>query len=370
MHGFHWFGIHVLAAALLIGCQSGSPSAPGSAAAQPAAPSVAGAPPGAEPEKDAWEQVVAAARAEGQVLLYVNPGTRPFMEHAIPAFQQEYGVQAEPVYMSGREVEERLYAEHGAGQYRADIVSAANASAYGLYKTGLLETINLPNTRAITERLRHIGPVGTYYPQYVDPYGILVNIQQVPPERLPTRWADLLDPYYRGKIVLHDPTTAGGGNTWLGLVHETPGLGRPYLEQLARQDLLMVQQPTQVESMIARGERSIGLPIGLRALALQRGAPIQYVAPQEGVFLIVSSVAVAKNAPHPNAARVWANFMLSKRAQEWWHQQANYTPVREDVQPEQSEVNLANVQLMGGVGFWPPDQSPHWLEVARSIFRH
>ena len=358
-----------LAAGLLmlffvLGCQ---PSAGGPSSAPPAASPAATA----NESPDAWERTLAAAKQEGRLLLITNPGHRGFVEHAAPIFQQEHGIQVEAVYMNGRETVERILAEYGAGQVRTDVAVGGETNLYPVVQTGVLEPFTVPNVAGISERLREaIGPDNSYYPQMLNVYALLVNTQIIPQERVPRRWADLLDPYYRGKMVVHNPGTSGGGNNWLSAVHEVPELGRPYLERVAQQDVLIVQDPAGVEATVARGERPLGVPAGGRALLTQAGAPLQWVIPEEGVAFSIQNISIPKNAPHPNAARVWANFVLSKRAQEWWYQFGNYTPVRGDVELERPEYNLANLPLLGGKGYRPPQEAPQWLTVGKQIFAH
>jgi iron(III) transport system substrate-binding protein len=301
--------------------------------------------------------------------MITNPGHRGVVERAVPAFQQEYGIEVEVTYMNGREASERLLAEYGAGQVRTDAVVSGDSNFWSVAQTGALDSYTVPNAAAISERLQaSIGPDNTYYPQMLNVYGLVVNTEVIPPERIPRRWADLADPYYRGKMVVHNPTTTGGGNSWLSTAHETPGLGRPFLEKIAQQDVIIVQDPAGVEAMVARGERGIGVPAGGRSVLTQPGAPMKWIVPEEGVAFSIQTVGVPKQAPHPNAGRVWANFTLSKQVQEWWYEYGHYTPVRTDVVLDPPEYNLANLPLLAGTGNRPAAEAQRWLNIGKSIF--
>jgi iron(III) transport system substrate-binding protein len=287
----------------------------------------------------------------------------------VPAFESEYGIKVELVHVSGRESTERVLAEVGAGQVRTDVAGGGDTNIYTLLQYDALEPYTVPNADAIPPQLRaKIGPNGTYYPLMLVTYALLLNTQVIPAERAPRRWADLADPYYRGKIVVHNPTTSGGGNTWLAGAHDDPTLGRPYLEKIAQQDLLVAQDPATVESTVARGERGIGLPGVGRAVVTQAGAPIRWIIPEEGVAYSVDVAAIPKGAPHPNAARVWINFILSPQAQAWWHPNGRYTPVRTDVQVEEPEYLLSNLKLLGGHGTRAPEDVPKWLDLGKQLF--
>jgi iron(III) transport system substrate-binding protein len=363
MHISRWLGAAVLTLVLGLGCQPGA--APPTSRTQPAA----GAPPGAEAPGAEWDQIVAAGKREGRLLVSTNPGHRAFMEHAIPVFQQEYGIEIEVVWLNGRDTAERLLAEHGAGQVRMDVAVGGDSNLYVLPRDGVLQPFTVPNAAHVSDKLRGaVGADNTYYPMMLNVYALLVNTNEIPPDRVPKRLADILDPYFRGKIVLHNPGTSGGGNSWMSAAHETPGIGRPFLEKLAQQDLIIVQDPAGVEAMVARGERALGVPAGGRSIITQPGAPLRWVIPEEGVAFSIQNISIPKLAPHPNAARVWANFVLSKQAQEWWFQYGNYTPTRGDVELDRPEFNLANLTLLGGRGNRPPEETQHWLSVGKDIF--
>ncbi len=350
-----WWASVCLGLMLAVGCGP---------AAVPSASSASGA-----PAADSWDTVVENARREGQVSILSNPGHRAFMEHAIPAFQQQYGITVDIAYTNGRESAERVLAEVGAGQVRTDVAGGGDTNMYELAQNEAIAAYTVPNADGIAEPVREkIGPGNTYYPTMLVTYALLANTQAIPAERLPRRWADLTDPYYKGKIVIHNPATNGGGNTWLAGAYDDPTLGRPYLEKIAQQDLLVAQDPATVEATVARGERGIGLPGVGRAVVTQAGAPIKWIIPDEGVVYSVDVDAIPKGAPHPNAARVWVNFILSPQAQAWWYPNGRYTPVRTDVQVDEPEYLLSNLKLLGTHGTRAPQDVPKWLDLGKSIF--
>jgi iron(III) transport system substrate-binding protein len=359
-----WASVFV-AVWLAVGC---GPSATPPAASAPSGAGSGGSA-AAAGTADSWDNVVERARREGQVSILSNPGHRAFMEHAIPAFEQQYGIKVDIAYTNGRETTERVMAEVGAAQVRTDVAGGGDTNVFELVQNDAVEAYAVPNADGIAAAVREkIGPGNTYYPTMLVTYALLANTQAIPPDRLPRRWADLTDPYYKGKIVIHNPATNGGGNTWLAGASEDPSLGRPYLEKIAQQDLLVSQDPATVEATVARGERGIGLPGVGRAVVTQAGAPIKWIIPEEGVVYSVDVDAVPRGAPHPNAARVWVNFILSPEAQAWWHPNGRYTPVRIDVEVAEPEYLLSNLKLLGTHGTRAPQDVPKWLDLGKSIF--
>jgi iron(III) transport system substrate-binding protein len=364
MSGAARLGIALIVVLTGLGCApSAAPplgaSAPAAAerAARADAPSDAG-----------WESVVAAARQEGRLLVINHPSHRLFLEYVVPIFREEFGIEVEVAYLPGRAAYERVLAEAGAGQVRTDIAASADHEMASLAEQGLLEPSPVPGAAGIASLLRgEIGSNNTYYPHYLNVYGLLVNTRELPPERVPQRWTDLVDPYYRGNIALHNPGTAGGGNSWFYAAHEAPTLGRAYLEQFARQNLMIVTEANQVQATVARGERAIGVPGSAQAIAAHKDAPLRWTIPAEGVAYSTQVLGIPRNAPHPNAAKVWVNFMLSKRVQEWLNQHGYYTPVRDDVELENPEFNLANMPILGP-GKRPAAETGKWLALGAEMF--
>ena len=141
------------------------------------------------------------------------------------------------------------------------------------------------------------------------------NTNLLKPEEL-TSYKDLLKPQLKGKIVVFDPTIAG--QSWVPLANRL--MGEDYLRELVKQDVLITRDIRLMDEWIVRGKYPLGLgvdPGGVRTM-IKDGAPISILPPfKEGVDLgpAGGNVAVIDKNAHPNATRVFVNWILGKEGQ-------------------------------------------------------
>ncbi|MGE5819965.1 MAG: ABC transporter substrate-binding protein, partial [Deltaproteobacteria bacterium] len=202
-------------------------------------------------------------------------------------------------------------------------------------------------------------------PVYINIYGVLIHTALVKRDEEPKSWTDLLDPRWKGKILVDDPRGAGGGNFWFVVLYRT--LGRSYLEALAKQGLQFRPQYLENEKALARGEYPIYLPAMAGALARLKGAPVKWIAPSDGVTYALISQAVVKNAPHSNSARLWANFQIGPEAQRGLAEGGN-TPLRSDVSAPFPELSLKGKKLLGTPTDEELKEGPKFTRLAEEIF--
>ncbi|MFC1968227.1 ABC transporter substrate-binding protein [Chloroflexota bacterium] len=128
-------------------------------------------------------------------------------------------------------------------------------------------------------------------------------------------WNDLLDPKWKGKMVMTDPRRPGPGAA--GIYTFVEKLGEDFWKKMDQQDLLLVVDYGQVVDMVVHGERPLALfPSGSRAAAaIAAGTPITPVHLKEGTDTIPKGLVLIKDAPHPNAALVVLNWTLTKEGQ-------------------------------------------------------
>jgi iron(III) transport system substrate-binding protein len=163
----------------------------------------------------------------------------------------------------------------------------------------------------------------TLLTEFSDVGGVYVNRERVP-EGL-GKVEDLLDPKWKGKIAVYDPTVSNGGSMSLsGLV----GLkGDDFLKKLIiDNEAKYVETSRQVTDWVAQGRYPIGFGVDATQLAeLQKQGIGTKVERDRGFgnYSLASGLSVLKNAPHPNAARVYLNWALSKDGQSAWAQLAS-----------------------------------------------
>jgi iron(III) transport system substrate-binding protein len=196
-------------------------------------------------------------------------------------------------------------------------------------------------------------------------YGLLVNTKAVKDPDVPKSWQDLLDPKWKGKILSDDMRAPGGGFVFFAATLSK--FGRDFHEALAKQQPVFSRDPGQDQQRVARGEYPIRIPQVFSHYMLMGGLPVNMVIPQEGSPYIRFDLALAKNAPHPNAARVLINWYLSESAQVAFGDQAS-VPVmaglEEKIKP--GARRLASVPLLGTTN---PATRDAELDLAKQIYK-
>jgi iron(III) transport system substrate-binding protein len=170
--------------------------------------------------------------------------------------------------------------------------------------------------------------VAKHYPaEHKDPDGLFAsmrlwgcvigyNTQQVKKEEAPKSFADLLDPKWSGKMVKAHPGYSGTIMT--ATFQITRDIGWDYLEKLAKQKVMQVQSSTDPPKKLALGERAVmadGNEYNMFQIK-EKGDPVEIVYPTEGTPLIIGPNAVFKNAPNPNAARLFQSYCFTPEAQQ------------------------------------------------------
>jgi iron(III) transport system substrate-binding protein len=162
----------------------------------------------------------------------------------------------------------------------------------------------------------HKDPDGTHASFRVTLSAIAYNTSLVKAEDAPKSFADLLNPKWAGKIVKSHPGYSGTALTaTYQIVRE---LGWEYLEKLAKQRVIQVQSATDPPKKLLLGERAI-MADGGEYNVLQpkeAGQPIEIVYPAEGCPVVVGPNGIFKNAPNPNAARLFQCYCFSAECQQ------------------------------------------------------
>ena len=261
-------------------------------------------------------ELVAAAQKEGQLAWYTSVDLA-VAEKIARAFEAKYPGVACRVERAGAErVFQRIGQEYGSRIYAVDVVNSSDAAHFVVWKRDGLLAPYVPEDVARFYAAEHKDPDGMFATWRASLSVIAYNTTLVKPEEAPKSFADLLDPKWKGKIVKAHPGYSG---TILTATYQMArDLGWSYFEQLAKQNVMQVQSSADPPKKLALGERAVmadGNEYNI-VLLKESGQPVELVYPTEGSPLIIGPNGVFKNAPNPNAARLFQSYMFSAEAQQ------------------------------------------------------
>jgi iron(III) transport system substrate-binding protein len=166
------------------------------------------------------------------------------------------------------------------------------------------------------------------------PYVIMYNKKLVSEGEKPKAWKDVLDAKWKGKVAYADASKSGSSYTllvtWLTIYGKNEA-GWKFVEDLLRQCKVLPKSSMTYQG-VANGEYPIGLTFEQAAFEyLKGGAPIGLIYPSEGTAITLDGSAIIKNAPHPNAAKLFLDFTVSKEMQDLMADKFGRRSVRKDV---------------------------------------
>lgn len=256
-----------------------------------------------------------AARKEGSVIWYTSLAL-PSSTAIAHAFKTKYtGIDVE-VHRTGSErVLQRVMQEASANIKNADLIHTSDAGHFELLKEkGMLLKYTPRGVEPFPAGFKDKD--GFYFGMRATLSVIAHNPKIVSEKDAPKTWKDLLNSKWKGKMVSAHPGYSGIIMTHvLALVNM---YGWDYFRDLSKNSLHLVQSANDPAGVVASGER----PVGVNGAEYfyyktrKQGNPIRIVYPQEGIPLVVSPVAIAKDAPHSNAAKLFTEFIFAKESQQ------------------------------------------------------
>jgi iron(III) transport system substrate-binding protein len=260
--------------------------------------------------------LIEAAKKEGKVVWYTSVDL-PLSEKVGKAFEAKYPGIAVRVERSGAErVFQRIGQEYSSKIYAVDVVNSSDAAHMIVWKRDGWLAPYVPEDIAKHYPAEHKDADGQFASFRITLSVIAYNTKLVKREDAPKSFADLLDPKWAGKIMKAHPGYSG---TILTATYQTArDLGWEYYEKLAKQRIMQLQSAADPPKKLALGERAI-MADGVEYLVLQQkeaGNPVEPVYATEGSPLIIGPNAIFKNAPNPNAARLFQSYSFSPECQQ------------------------------------------------------
>jgi len=261
----------------------------------------------------AWADQVLddAAQREGQVTWYVSQVPGDIAEQAGNAFTRLHpGLKVNVVRITTQVAYQRVGLELQHRTPICDVLSTTDIAHYKMLKQkGELLKFAPPNSAGLKAMFQNFDPDGSYYPTYAGEVVLAYNTDKVMAVDVPTNWKDLLDPKWKGKVAVGHPAFSGYAGTWVVMMKKLYGWG--YLELLEKNDPLVTRSIIDTVPYLNSGERWIAVTPSASVLeSADKGNPIAVVYPADGAILMVAPTGVLAKAPHPNAGKLFVDFLL------------------------------------------------------------
>jgi iron(III) transport system substrate-binding protein len=251
-----------------------------------------------------------AARREGEITWYSGQYSAEGSEAVGRAFGERYpGVRCNVVRSTSQVAFQRLSQDNRAGVAQCDVFSSTDFGHYSLLKReGRLLKYRPVNADGLLPALRHADPDDTYQSSFIGLYLLAHNTRKVSEAEAPKSWTDVLDPKWRNQLAVGHPGFSGAIGIWA--VQRRKMYGWDYFKRLERNRPLIGRSSIDPVTVLNAGERSVGVavPSGSTLLSIERGNPLRLIYPTEGVLATISPSAILRNAPHPNAAKLFMEF--------------------------------------------------------------
>jgi len=274
-----------------------------------------------------WEKILEAARKEGKVAVSI-PTSAELRKQFESGFQKAFpGIELELNAARGSANVNKIAEEQNSGVRTIDLhIGGTTSIITGLLAPNFLDPVMpamvLPEVKDpkhwwgghiwADSAKRYVYSFTAYMTET-----IWYNSSLVKPEEIAS-WNHLLDPKWKGKIVILDPRTPGSGESnWAFLLRTK---GEEFLARLAAQEMMVGRNLRQLAEQVARGKYlvSIGVSYYTYLPFIKAGLPVKSISNiKEGYYAGTGSgnLAVLKNPPHPNATKVFVNWLLSREGQ-------------------------------------------------------
>jgi iron(III) transport system substrate-binding protein len=285
---------------------------------------------GAVGDANKLDKLIDGARKEGRLVLYTGMDA----EEA-NLFTKEFAkkfpfVKADVFRSSGEKVQARFLVEHRANTHSADVFQTSIVQVYQLKNSGLLARYASEEAAAYADGFK--DPQGHWTAFYQIPYVIGYNTRQVAAKDVPASYEDLLQPRWKGLISLETEEYQ-----WFYHVLQIMGRdkGLDFMKKFAGQNLQMRKGHTLLAQLVAAGESAIATVVYSNRVERMKasGAPIDWVRFKGPTITAINAISIPDKAPHPNTARLFVDFVLSREGQSLLRG-LRRIPARPDVLPD------------------------------------
>ena len=286
-------------------------------------------------EGDAQRALIEGAKKEGKMVFYTSVETE-FARVLTGGFEAKYPFVKTDIFRSTHDkILSRLNVERKAGTFSADTLSVGEFETYHMQKMGLMAPYKSPHAVAYPEGFK--DPNGYWTDLYDNLIVTAYNTTRVKRDELPKRWEDLLHARWKRRMVLDKNEDRWFANM-LYLMGEKKGM--EFMQALAKQEIAIRSGRSLITQLLAAGEFDLQVVAYWYRphLMKKQGAPVDWVG-LEPAIVALHPISVVERAPHPNAAKLFIDYVLSEEGQRLFARRGR-EPARPGIRPEGYPAHL------------------------------
>ncbi len=318
--------------------------------------------------QDGIQALYEAAKAEGEITWYIVPLSSESAEIVGQKFTELYpGIKVNVVRSTAGVAVQRLNQDIDSGIANCDVLTTSNiAHALDLKSRDLLLQYKPIRESELLPEFQNLDPDNYFSTATAGPMCIVYNTDDVSEADAPKNWPDLLDPKWKGKVAIRHPGFSGYVGIWGVKMEELYGF--EFFEKMLEQDPYIGRSSIDVVTTTVSGETIVGAgPAASSLSATSKGNPIANVYPTDGTVIITSPSGILANAPHPNAAKLFTEFLLGVEFNEVVAEQFG-TPTRTGIELQPGVRALDEIKVITATADQIVNDIPELAEKFRDTF--
>ncbi|MEX3980522.1 ABC transporter substrate-binding protein [Paraburkholderia sp. EG287A] len=273
-----------------------------------------------------------AAKKEGELTWYTAHSDDTTAQALGRDFEAGWpGIRTSVVRTTAQVAFQRVSQELKAGAVQVDVFSSSDVGHYVYLKAqNALARYTPESAGNVLALYQHYDPDGYYHVTSAGLIGMVHNPGRLRSSEAPGNWSDLAAPKWKDSIALGHPGYSGYVGTWAVMMRKL--YGWQFFESLAKNDPQIGRSINDTITMVNAGERLVAgtALMATAAESMQKGNPLAMIYPTDGTVLILAPSGIMKSARHPNAARLFMEYLLSVEASKIWVDHF-FEPIRPEV---------------------------------------